>query len=93
MRRDSITCIKAVPVIIVMQTVLAVTITLFCLFISNTLENNGMWNAAKNDIEMRGLGGVEFFKKRQPLARNRLDLSAWHGCQEGVYKKRQTRSA
>lgn len=53
----------------------------------NTLENNGRWASTKRTLEMPIMGAESFMEKPQALARGRLDLSAWYGFQEVLFKQ------
>ena len=55
------------------------------LLLHNTLDNNGRWTATKQSLEMLPMGSVVFAQDTQALARNRLNLGAWHGFQEVLY--------
>jgi lysophospholipase L1-like esterase len=53
---------------------------------ANTLQNNGHWQSSKVDLELGVVGAVSFVTTRNALYRNRLDLGAWHGYQEVLYR-------
>lgn len=52
----------------------------------NTLHNNGRWVSAKSAVEVPLMGAESFRHERQALARDSLDLGAWHGFQEVVLR-------
>ena len=54
----------------------------------NTLENNSRWLSTKATFEVPPIGAEAFVAEPQALARGRLDLSAFHGFQEVLFKKR-----
>lgn len=54
----------------------------------NTLHNNGSWESAKTKL-FRGVQGASaFMVTRVPLEENRLNLGAWSGYQEILYKRK-----
>lgn len=53
----------------------------------NTLENNGRWRVSKTELEIPILGARSFYSGRQALAGGALDLGAWHGFQQVVYRE------
>ncbi len=52
----------------------------------DTLENNGRWRVTKTEMEIPLLGAQSFYSGRQALAGGALDLGAWHGFQQVVYR-------
>jgi len=56
------------------------------LLLNNTLYNNERWDSTKTDLDYFAIGSVSFMRKNQALSRCRLDLGAWHGYQEVLFK-------
>ena len=52
----------------------------------NTLDNNGRWISGKARIGTTLMGAKTYMRTSQALAKGRLNLGAWHGFQELVYK-------
>jgi lysophospholipase L1-like esterase len=52
----------------------------------NTLQNNGRWRVTKTEAEISILGARSFYSGRQALAGGTLNLGAWHGFQQVVYR-------
>jgi lysophospholipase L1-like esterase len=52
----------------------------------NTIETNGRWRVSKSELEIPILGAQSFYSGRQALAGGALDLGAWHGFQQVVYR-------
>lgn len=48
----------------------------------NTIDHNQRWVLGKMLMQRQPFGAVECLITRNLLARNRLNLSVWHGCQE-----------
>jgi lysophospholipase L1-like esterase len=62
-------------------------IAAFYLAKTNTLEKNGEWIPTKTTLTAYHLmGSGEYLRGTQALARNRLNLGAWHGLQEVLYR-------
>jgi hypothetical protein len=74
--------------ILLSQVLLIIIVTKTHLVYTNTLKTNSNWLVTKNSLEMTVMGSPNFFKDRQALAYERLNLGAWHGFQEVVYKDR-----
>ena len=53
----------------------------------NSLERSGHWLATKTTLERGVMGAFNFMKGGQSVARSRLNLSAWFGYQEVLYKR------
>lgn len=53
----------------------------------NTLERAGHWVATKTTLERGVMGAFYFMRGGQSVARSRLNLSAWFGYQEVLYKR------
>ncbi len=70
----------------VVQLILAGLICEQYLYSKNTLYNNGNWVSAKCLLAKKVVGAVEFMVTNTSLARNRLNLGAYHGFQEVEYK-------
>lgn len=75
-------------IIFILQILLALVIAQIYLLSQNSLKNNGQWLSTKRDLEMGVLGGESYFSQRQALAQYRLNLGAWHGYQELIYKNK-----
>lgn len=60
------------------------------LYQRNTIDHNPRWFLGKMLMQRQPFGAVECLVTRNLLARNRLNLSVWHGCQE-VLLNRVTR--
>ena len=73
-------------VIFLSQVLLAVIATKTYLVYTNTLEVNDNWLVTKNDLEMKVIGSTNYYTDRQALAFEKLNLGAWHGFQEVLYK-------
>ena len=52
----------------------------------NTLAANGRWSSTKTELERGLLGAWGFVHERQSLSGGRLNLGAWHGFQEVLWK-------
>lgn len=52
----------------------------------NTLLRNRAWNVAKLRVEMPMMGENSYLTGTQALARNRLNLDAWHGFHKVTYR-------
>lgn len=70
----------------VLQILLAIVTGLIYLLSQNTLQNNGKWLSTKMGLGMNVLAARNYFSGRQALAKCRLNLGAWHGYQEVIYK-------
>ena len=71
----------------------AITATLVACFAAalylaatNTLKNNGRWIPTKTSVAIPLFGAEQYWENTQALAKNRLNLGAWHGFQEVLYK-------
>ncbi|MEE8138132.1 MAG: hypothetical protein V3T81_04590, partial [Thermoanaerobaculia bacterium] len=53
----------------------------------NSLRNNGHWVATKTTLGRAVMGAYSFVFGLQPLAKGRLNLAAWHGFQEVIWKE------
>ena len=53
----------------------------------NSLERSGHWLATKTTLERSVMGAFNFMRGGQSVARSRLNLSAWFGYQEVLYKR------
>ncbi len=53
----------------------------------NTLERNGRWISTKTDLERSVIGARSFFRGRQALAGGHLNLGAWFGYQEVIFRR------
>lgn len=78
---------KKLVILIIINIFIACVISEIYGLLNNTLENNGRWYASKDLMKYYVMGSGQFLKKTQALARCRLDLGAWHGHQEVIYKK------
>lgn len=58
-----------------------------CLYFQNTLHNNGNWTSTKMVVGKGLMGAISFVTTRTALHRNRLNLDAWHGFQEVLFKE------
>lgn len=58
----------------------------FSLDPAHTLHENGRWQSTKATLEMGSLGAISFMVTTTALAQNRLDLGAWNGFQEVIYR-------
>lgn len=56
------------------------------LYSQNTLFLNNEWTVSKRQAEIGVMGGDEFLLLRDPLAGKVLNLGAWYGAQEVVFK-------
>lgn len=56
--------------------------------VENTLQNNGRWLVTKAMAKIVLMGAQSYSKGTQALAEGRLDLGAWHGFQEVVFKQK-----
>ena len=54
----------------------------------NTLKKNGRWLVSKALVETDLMGAQPYLEGTQALAHNRLNLGAWHGFQEVLFKKK-----
>jgi len=52
------------------------------LYQRNTIDHNPRWFLGKTLMQRQPFGAIECLITRNLLARNRLNLSVWHGCQE-----------
>ena len=59
-------------------------------FSRNTLFYNGNWKSTKVELSEKKslMGAIHFMISGIPLAKNHLNLGAWHGYQEVIFKKR-----
>jgi len=73
-------------VIFILQVMISFFLADIVLDSRNTLSNNERWNVTKLDLFRRVMGRYDFFKKRQALTNNQLNLGAWHGFQEVIFK-------
>jgi lysophospholipase L1-like esterase len=53
----------------------------------NSLERSGHWLSTKTTLERGVMGAFNFMRGGQSVARSRLNLSAWFGYQEVLYKR------
>jgi len=79
---------KNICAIIFLQIFITLFITKIFFVCTNSLENNGMWNVSKLDLEKNIMGSYDFFTKTQALENNQLNLGTWHGFQEVIYKNK-----
>jgi lysophospholipase L1-like esterase len=56
------------------------------LYSENSLYLNNKWLVSKRLAEVGVMGGDEFLTSRSPLARNVLNLNAWYGFQEVIFR-------
>jgi len=54
---------------------------------AQTLHENGRWQSTKATLETGSIGAISFMVTTTALAQNRLDLGAWSGYQEVIYRK------
>lgn len=81
---------------VALQILLGVAISRTYLLFHNTIDNNGSWVSTKMNLdswaptkmnlEKGVMGAASFFYGRQALAKGHLNLGAWHGFQEVLYK-------
>jgi len=59
-----------------------------CIYLvaNNTIDNNGAWISSKQGLELPLMGAYSYTRKTQALARGHLDLGAWHGFQELIFR-------
>ncbi len=69
-----------------LQIPFGVIISHYYLLGQNTLSNNGAWIASKRNLGTPVMGARSFIEQPHALAKNRLNLAAWHGFQEVIYK-------
>jgi len=74
-------------IILILNILIAITISKIFLLTNNTLLNNGNWNSEKEKLGMWVMGSWNFFSETQPLNGGHLSLGAWHGFQEITSKK------
>jgi lysophospholipase L1-like esterase len=65
----------------------AMLLTLSYTLRDNTLEQNGRWASSKVGLARGVMGAVAYLTTHTALARNRLNLGAWHGYQELFYAR------
>ncbi len=53
---------------------------------NNNLKENGNWRVTKLELEIPAMGSLSYFAGPQALARGHLNLGAWHGFQEVIYR-------
>jgi lysophospholipase L1-like esterase len=73
---------------VVLQILLGVVLAHLFLLFHNTLHENGNWVSSKMNLEKGVMGAQAFFFQHQSLARGRLNLGAWHGFQEVLFKEK-----
>ncbi|MBI3552424.1 MAG: hypothetical protein HY077_07885 [Elusimicrobia bacterium] len=61
--------------------------TEFLQYSQNTLLLNGRWISTKRTFEMGVMGSDSFLLSRQALHHNRLNLAAWYGCNEVLWRR------
>ncbi len=69
-----------------LQIPFGVIISHYYLLGQNTLSNNGAWISSKRNLGTPVMGARSFIEQPHALAKNRLNLAAWHGFQEVIYK-------
>ncbi len=72
--------------LIIFAIILSYLITSFFLYSRNTLYNNRNWQSTKVSLSKGVMGAVSYFVTPTALAHNKLNLGAWHGYQELLYK-------
>lgn len=72
--------------VLVLLAVTAIELTEARLAWSNTLHRNGRWTSSKVALETGVVGAVAFFVTPKALVHNRLDLAAWLGFEEVLYR-------
>ena len=70
------------------QILLAFALSHTYLLYRNTLHNNASWISTKMTVEKHLMGSRSFFFGTQALAKGHLNLGAWHGFQEVLYRDR-----
>jgi len=71
---------------ITLQVILGVILSYAFLLYNNTIYYNGSWISTKTNLVKAVMGAHSFSFQRQALAKGRLNLGAWHGFQEIIYK-------
>lgn len=74
------------PVCVVQLTFVFVTSLLYLLW-NNSLANNGRWEVSKTCLQVACMGEFAYLERAQALARGHLNLGAWHGFHEVIYKR------
>ncbi len=67
--------------------VLSFVFTSLILYRQNTLYTNDNWNATKMNLDKGVMGTFTFYLTRNALSKNHLNLGAWHGSHELIYKE------
>ncbi len=70
----------------VLQIILGIILARAYLLVHNTLTENGKWVSTKTTLEKGVMGAYAYIQGLQALAGNRLNLGAWHGYQELIYR-------
>lgn len=73
------------PVCVAQLTFVFVASLLYLLW-NNTLANNGRWEVSKTCLQVACMGEFAYRERAQALARGHLNLGAWHGFHEIIYK-------
>ncbi len=66
---------------------LAAPLTMVSSYCENTLTTHPDWGASKTRVTMDLMGANAYATETQALAGNRLNLDAWHGYHEVMYRK------
>ena len=69
-----------------LQIPFGIIVSHYYLLDQNTLANNGAWLSSKRNLGTSVMGARSFTEQPHALAKNRLNLAAWHGFQEVIYK-------
>lgn len=69
-----------------LQIPFGIIVSHYYLLDQNTLANNGAWISSKRNLGTSVMGARSFTEQPHALAKNRLNLAAWHGFQEVIYK-------
>lgn len=69
-----------------LQILLGVVLSRTYMLRHNTIYNTAFWIPTKSNLEMRVMGAQSFASDLQTLAMGHLNLGAWHGFQELLYK-------
>ena len=75
-----------IVICIALQVIIGIIISDTYLLLCNTIHNNGNWISSKTKLENGVIGAYSFVLERQALAKGHLNLGAWHGFQEVLYK-------
>jgi lysophospholipase L1-like esterase len=90
MLRDLVTSVREnlllILICVALQLVLGIVLSRTYLLVNNTLHNGGTWIPSKIQLEKGVQGAYSFFLGRQALTKGRLNLGAWFGFQEVLYK-------